>query len=44
MAMIMSYLVFKKSLETEVIGLSLNEQLLGENWDNKKDLLINPYE
>jgi len=42
--MIISYLVFKKPLEPEVIGLSLNEQLLGENWDNKNDLLINPYE
>ena len=42
--MIISYLVFKKPLETVVIGLSLNEQLLGENWDNKPDLLINPYE
>ena len=44
MAMIISYFVFKKPLDPVTIGLSLNEQLLGENWDNKQDLIINPYE
>lgn len=38
MAMIMSYLVFKRPMDPQQIGLSLNEQLLGENWDNKLDL------
>lgn len=33
-AMIMSYIVFKRPLSSEQIGMCLNEQFLGQAWDS----------
>ena len=33
--MIMAYLVFKRPLEPEQIGKSLNEQFISPNWERK---------
>ena len=37
-AMIMSYIVFKKPLSPEQIGKCLNEQFLGQAWNSPKNV------
>jgi hypothetical protein len=35
-AMIMSYIVYKRPLSPDQIGMCLNEQFLGQAWDSPK--------